>query len=198
VWNLPNAITIGRLLLIPPVLLLVHPTDPLRNAAAAGLFALAGVLDAVDGWLARRYALVTVFGKFADPLADKIMVMAALIVLVEARLVAVWVAVVLLTREFYISGLRLLAVGDGVVIAAGSGGKLKTALQLVALVLLLLRGRYPVPAAGLTLDTAWIGARALELSLLISVWSAWDYTQSFRAGLRARGERAGDGPAGGA
>ena len=120
--NLPNLITIGRLFLIPPVLVLIDPTDPIRNFLAALLFAAASGLDIVDGFLARRQGLVTVFGKFVDPLADKLMAMSVMIYLVFAGLLPPWLVVLMLSRDFYISGLRSVAASMGTVIAAGEGG----------------------------------------------------------------------------
>ncbi len=186
IWNLPNMITIGRLLLIPPVLMLMHPTDPGRNLAAALVFSVASALDLLDGYLARRWELVTVFGKFVDPLADKIMVAAVLIYLVHNGLVPAWIVVVLLGREFYMSGLRSVASSEGVVIAAGEGGKAKTVFQLIGICCVLARYEYRMLPFELTLNFQRVGLAFLYISLVLSLVSAVQYTLDFRSALRDR------------
>jgi CDP-diacylglycerol--glycerol-3-phosphate 3-phosphatidyltransferase len=180
--NLPNAITLGRVLLVPPVLALWSVDDWRMHVAAAALFALASALDAVDGWLARRWELVTFFGKFVDPLADKVMVMAVLVYLVAASQMPAWIVVVLLTREFYVSGLRMLALGDGVEISADLGGKAKTFVQLAGLTACLVHHPQLLPALGLAsapLDAAQLGLGLVALSMVLSVVSAVAYTVAF-------------------
>lgn len=188
VVNLPNMITIGRLFLIPPVLLLVDPADPVRSMFAGLLFGLASALDFLDGWLARRQGLVTVFGKFVDPLADKIMVMAVLVYLVEVGSVPAVLVVLLLGREFYISGLRLVASSEGVVIAAGSGGKAKTVLQLVGICLVLARYSYRLPFMDFYFDLHAIGITCIYVSLAFSIASGVQYTLDFGRALRGAKE----------
>lgn len=183
VLNLPNMITIGRLFMIPPVLLLIDKTDPFLCLLAMLLFMLASALDIVDGWLARRRGLVTVFGKFMDPLADKIMVTALLVYLVGDGRVPAWIVVLLITREFYISGLRVIAASENVVIAAGAGGKAKTALQLVGICFLLVYYPYRMPWVDATLDFHVVGFVLLTLSVLMSLYSALEYTVLFGLGL---------------
>ena len=185
VLNLPNMITIGRIFLIPPVLLFIDKTDPWSCAYAMLLFMLASVLDLIDGWLARRAGLVTVFGKFVDPLADKIMVSAVLIYLVADDRLPAWLVVLLLTREFYINGLRSLASSANIVIAASQGGKAKTALQMTGICFVLLHFRYRLPFFEEMLDFGRVGAMLLGISVFISLVSAVDYTFSFRAALAA-------------
>lgn len=183
VLNLPNMITIGRLFLIPPVLLLIDKTDPLRCVAAALLFMLASVLDLIDGWLARRSGLVTVFGKFVDPLADKIMVAAVLVYLVMDDRVPAWLVVLLLTREFYINGLRSLASSENIIIAASQGGKAKTAFQMTGICFVLMHYRYRLPFLEEMLDFNRIGLILLGMSVFASLLSAVDYTLGFREAL---------------
>ena len=184
VFNLPNMITIGRLLMIPPVLWLIHPHEPARNLWAALLFAAASGLDILDGWLARSRGLVTVFGKFVDPLADKIMAMAVLVYLVYVGLVPPWLVVVLLGREFYISGLRTVASAEGVIIAAGDGGKVKTIFQLVGICCVLARYRYRLPGMEELLDLHRIGLTFIYISMVVSLISAVQYTTGFRQALK--------------
>lgn len=182
--NLPNAITIGRLFLIPPVLWLMGSDDVWRNVSASALFATASGLDILDGYLARRQGLVTVFGKFVDPLADKLMAMAVMIYLVAFGALAPWIVVTMLGRDFYINGLRQISAERGVVIAAGSGGKFKTAIQLIALCCILVRDRYAIPGLPIGIDFTWLGTSMLYLAVVLSLWSAAQYTLDFGHALR--------------
>ncbi|MGB1274129.1 MAG: CDP-diacylglycerol--glycerol-3-phosphate 3-phosphatidyltransferase [Nannocystaceae bacterium] len=186
VVNLPNMITIGRVFLIPPVLLLVDRADPFLCVLGMILFMLVSALDIVDGWLARRQQLVTVFGKFMDPLADKIMVMSLLIYLVADGRVPAWLVVVLLTREFYISGLRVVAASEGVVMAAGVGGKAKTGFQLIGICFLLVHYTYRMPGLSETINFHTVGLILLGISALLSVLSAVTYTLDFGAALASK------------
>lgn len=187
IGNLPNMITIGRLLLIPPVLWLVDQNDPFSSFAAMLLFLLASLLDIVDGWLARRRGLVTFFGKFVDPLADKIMAMSLMVYLVAEGRLAAWLVVALLGREFYMSGLRTLALGEGVEIVAGAGGKAKTSIQLIGLCFVLVYYTYPSPMGG-WIDFYKVGLIFVYTSLGISLWSAFDYTRGFIRELGAKSD----------
>lgn len=186
ILNLPNLITIGRIFLIPPVLWLIDPTDPVRNFMAALLFATASGLDILDGVLARRQGLVTVFGKFVDPLADKLMAMSVMVYLVANGLLPPWLVVLMIGRDFYISGLRTVAADRGVVIAAGEGGKLKTVFQLVGICCVLAIYRYRMPGTEQSIDFHFIGMVFLYVSLLLSLGSAVQYTYGFRDALKAQ------------
>lgn len=138
--NLPNKITIFRVIMIPVFLvLLLVPGIPYGNYIATAVFVIACASDAVDGHIARKYNLVTNFGKFMDPLADKLLVCSALICFVELSYMPAWVVIVITAREFIISGFRTLAADNGVVIAAGVWGKLKTIVQMVMCIVLLLQ-----------------------------------------------------------
>lgn len=183
ILNLPNMITIGRLFLIPPVLWLMDRTDPRLCILSGLLFMIAGVLDLLDGWLARRAGLVTVFGKFVDPLADKIMVAAVLVYLAVDERMPAWLVALLLTREFYINGLRTLASSEGVVIAASAGGKAKTAFQMTGICFLLVHYRYRMPGFDEMIDFHRMGLVMIGLSVLLSVLSAVEYTWGFREAL---------------
>ena len=141
--NLPNKLTLLRMALVPVFVALLMAPGPAFQLAAALVFALASATDWFDGWYARRHHMVTDFGKLMDPMADKLLVMAALVgLLAQGR--APWLAVmVLLGREFIISGIRLVAAAKGEVIAAGLSGKLKTVSQMLGLILLLAGGWTP-------------------------------------------------------
>lgn len=186
-FNVPNMITLGRLFLIPPVIWLLDPTDPIRNFFACLLFATASGLDILDGYLARRQGLVTVFGKFVDPLADKLMAMSAMIYLVVVGLLPAWIVVITLGRDLYINGLRQIAAERGVVIAAGEGGKLKTVFQLVGLCCIMVRYTYRMPLTDAMFDFYKVGMVFIYLSVALAVFSAWQYTRGFQKGLRAQG-----------
>jgi CDP-diacylglycerol--glycerol-3-phosphate 3-phosphatidyltransferase len=183
VLNLPHLITIGRLFLIPPVLMWMDIGEPVLCVATALLFMLAAVLDLIDGWLARRSGLVTVFGKFVDPLADKVMVAAVLVYLAADGRMPPWLVAVLLTREFYINGLRSLASSEGVVIAASEGGKAKTAFQMVGICFLLVHYRYRMIGFDEMIDFHRMGLIMLGLSVILSLLSAVQYTLGFREAL---------------
>ncbi len=138
--NLPNKLTILRVIMVPffVVFLLMTPQYMWFKWIAFALFVIASLTDLLDGYLARKYHLVTNFGKFMDPLADKLLVSAALICLTEIGSIPAWMTIVIISREFIISGFRLIAAEKGVVIAAGKLGKWKTAATMVTLAVLML------------------------------------------------------------
>ncbi|WP_100399295.1 CDP-diacylglycerol--glycerol-3-phosphate 3-phosphatidyltransferase [Bacillus sp. FJAT-44742] len=179
--NLPNKITIGRIFLIPLfMVVLLVPMDwgevsiagstlPFTHLIGAVIFVVAAGTDWLDGYFARKYELVTNFGKFLDPLADKLLVTAALISLVELQLLPAWMAIVILSREFAVTGVRLVAAAEGEVIAASSLGKWKTVFQMVAITALLIHN-VPFAAAGIpfAMITMWI-------AVILTLISGWDY-----------------------
>ncbi len=135
--NLANKITLFRVFMIPVYVILMMLTGIQNNYMIAGaVFIIASISDFVDGQIARRCNMVTDFGKFVDPLADKLLVMAAMLCFVEINFIPSWVVIVILAREFIVTGLRVLAASAGVVIAADKIGKLKTTTQMIALVLM--------------------------------------------------------------
>ena len=176
--NVPNVLTVFRILLVP-VLVALMLSEFSSDALAAGVFILASFTDALDGWLARRAKSESNFGKLMDPLADKLLVTSALVSLVALDRVQAWVAMVIIAREFAVTGLRQMAVEQGHVIAAGSWGKVKTVLQ-IAMVLALI-----------TVDgsPAWVDA-LVYVTVAITVYSGADYFFGFRALLRARASHA--------
>lgn len=137
--NLPNKITVFRVCMIPLFLLfLLAPGIPSGKYIALGIFIVACLSDALDGHLARKYHLITNFGKFMDPLADKLLVCSALICFIELDLIPAWVVIIIIAREFIISGFRLVASDNHVVIAASYWGKFKTTAQMILCILLIL------------------------------------------------------------
>lgn len=137
--NLPNKITIFRVFMIPIFLLFMLVSSiPGGRYIAAAIFIIAALSDLLDGYIARKHNLVTNFGKFMDPLADKLLVSSALICLVELKLLPAWIVIVIIAREFIISGFRLIASDNGVVIAASWWGKIKTVVQMVMSIMLII------------------------------------------------------------
>lgn len=166
--NLPNKITIARVFMIPLFLIIyLIPNIPYGNVIAAAIFVIACLTDALDGYLARKYHLVTNFGKFMDPLADKLLVCAALICFVELKLVPAWIIIIIISREFIISGFRLVASDNGVVIAASYIAKFKTTAQMIMSILLIINFNLPVFNV---LEQIFI-----YLSLILTVVSLVDY-----------------------
>ncbi|SDB89235.1 CDP-diacylglycerol--glycerol-3-phosphate 3-phosphatidyltransferase [Pelagirhabdus alkalitolerans] len=179
--NIPNRITLSRIFLIPIfILILSLPLNwgeisigyrmlPVTHLVAAILFIVASGTDWVDGYYARKYNLVTNLGKFLDPMADKLLVSAAFILLVEMQLAPAWIIIVIISREFAVTGLRLVAAGEGSVLAASQMGKWKTTFQLTSVAFLLLND-FPFSY----LD--WpIGMILLYIALILTVLSGVDY-----------------------
>lgn len=162
--NLPNKLTLLRILMIP-VFIIILMTG--HSYISAIIFILASATDALDGHIARKYNLVTNFGKIMDPLADKILVVSALVCLVELGVVAGWMVIVILAREFTITGLRTVAAAQGIVIAAGWSGKIKTILQMIAVPALLLQN-WPFSYIGFPFATVMLWA-AVVMTIISGV-----------------------------
>jgi CDP-diacylglycerol--glycerol-3-phosphate 3-phosphatidyltransferase len=185
----PNLVTLLRIGAIPVVLLLMDPHRPMRNFFAAVVFGVASATDALDGYLARRTGAVTVLGKFLDPLADKLLVMASLVYMVNLGRVDAWLAAILIGRELAITGLRAIASSEGLVIAASAGGKNKTAFQLAGIGALILHFPYPILGTSLVVDFHVVGIYLVYISLLFSVFSAMEYIQLFVEAAEEEPER---------
>ena len=180
--NIANRLTIARIVMIPLFLLIMcFPKDALGMVSvlhsnlsvswvlAMIIFTIASITDFLDGYLARKYHLITNFGKFADPLADKLLVMTAFITLVGAGVIPMWIVAVIVCRELAVTGLRLLLVNDGEVLAAAWPGKVKTATQMLAIIFLLIDD---FPVKGLPFS---IGTILLYVCLVATVYSGVDY-----------------------
>ena len=192
-WNVPNLLTFARILVIPLFIELAYQASPLASLLAGALFALAAITDVVDGWLARRMGLVTIIGKFLDPLADKLIVLAAMVMLVRLGRFPAWIAILLLSRELVVTGLRQIAATEGMVIAAGQEGKWKTALQLVGITALLVHYQHEVDLwvwQGPVNFNA-VGQVLTYLSVVFSLWSAGVYFRGFLQMLGRRGDGGG-------
>jgi CDP-diacylglycerol--glycerol-3-phosphate 3-phosphatidyltransferase len=174
--NLPNKITLLRIIIVPifmAFLLIQSPKGntlfPHQEIVAAIIFILASITDGLDGYIARSRGMVTNLGKFMDPLADKLLVSAALISLVQLGDIPAWVVWVILAREFAVTGLRAVSASEGTVISASKLGKIKTIMQVIAISVLLLHD-WPLSLAGI-----YLGTPLLYLALLITVISGIDY-----------------------
>jgi CDP-diacylglycerol--glycerol-3-phosphate 3-phosphatidyltransferase len=190
--NLPNLLTMGRIVIIPLVLWLIDRGTPKDCLIAAIVYSLAAITDLLDGYLARRMGVVSVLGKFLDPLADKLLVIASLVWMVPMGRVPEWAVVLLIGREISITGLRSIASSEGVVIAAGDSGKSKTALQMVGILCLIIGFPYHLSLGFVDLgqvDLVYIGRWLIYVSLVFSVTSAVEYVSLFAAAVEAKDRR---------
>lgn len=167
--NVPNILSLSRVFLVPVIMVFLTLRSQfsyvgrwnLGDLLAGAFFIIASITDAFDGYIARKKKLVTTLGKFIDPLADKIMVVAVLISLVELGRVPTWMVVVIIAREFIVSGLRMVAASEGVVIAASKWGKVKTVSQMIGIIFLI----FNIPG----------GIPIMWLATALTIWSGWDY-----------------------
>jgi len=181
--NLPNILTLGRIAAVPVVVLLMLDDSRSSGMWAAAVFGLAAITDGFDGWLARKWGIVTILGKFLDPLADKLIVMAALVMLIPLDRVPAWAVFTILAREMVVTGLRSIASSDGIVIAASDLGKYKTIFQMTA-----------IPGLMLHYDFYWFfglqwsifhvnmhnaGIFFFWISFILAIWSGADYLFKF-------------------
>ena len=179
--NLPNGLTFFRLACIPLVAVFLSSPGHLINFLAALFFSLGFITDFLDGYFARKYDEVTVFGKFLDPLADKILVTVTMIMLIPLDRILTWIVILIITREMAITGLRSIAVSQGIVIQAGVLGKYKTIFQATALICLCLHHQY----LGLNFHT--LGIPLLWLALFMTLWSGVRYFLQFNKGFTKKG-----------
>ena len=165
--NLPNKLSIARTLCIPAIVVLLYMKDDTCRIIAGILFILAALTDLLDGKIARKYNLVTDFGKFIDPVADKLLVLTTLIMLIHINLMEAWVVVIILCRELAVDGLRMVAVGQGNVIAASPLGKWKTTFQMITIVCILLLNQ--------ACFSTWYTCALTIISIVLTLGSAVDY-----------------------
>jgi CDP-diacylglycerol---glycerol-3-phosphate 3-phosphatidyltransferase len=179
--NLPNKITVSRILLIPLFLIvMLYPFSwgemsllgaelPVTHFVGALIFIIASTTDWIDGHFARKYNLVTNLGKFLDPLADKLLVSAALIVLVQLGMASSWIVILIISREFAVTGLRAILAGEGEIVAANMLGKIKTWTQIIAISALLLHNIiFELVSLPFDVIALWVAA-------FFTIWSGWDY-----------------------
>lgn len=192
--NLPNKITLSRIFLVPVFMIFVLPfpdwfinssllktINPQMvsvnnfiinygNYIAAAIFVIAASTDGVDGYIARKRKLVTTFGKFLDPIADKLLIIAALIALVQRNDISGWIALIIIGRELIVTGLRLVAAGEGIVISASNLGKIKTVTQIIAIVATLLKN-FPINQ----FSSFQFARYAMLIAVIFTIYSGYDY-----------------------
>ncbi|MEJ2586970.1 MAG: CDP-diacylglycerol--glycerol-3-phosphate 3-phosphatidyltransferase [Deltaproteobacteria bacterium] len=173
VLNLPNALTFARLICIPVILICLGFEGRQSSFLAAVFFVIAALTDFLDGFFARRYDDVTVLGKLMDPLVDKLLVSATMIMLIPLDRIAVWIVIVIIARELAMTGLRGIAVSEGIVIQASGLGKYKTVFQSIALVSLCLHYTY------WGVNFQMVGTLFLWVALILTLWSGWNYFRRF-------------------
>jgi CDP-diacylglycerol--glycerol-3-phosphate 3-phosphatidyltransferase len=183
--NVPNVLTVLRILLVPVLVVALLDETPNGDLFAAIVFCVASATDLLDGYLARTRNAVTTFGKLMDPIADKLLIVAALVALVSLDRLAAWVAMVIIAREFAVTALRMAATQQGVVIQANLFGKAKTCLQMAAVLALIAVGDD---------SPAWVDL-LVYVTVAVTVASGVDYFLSLRRRLGERDRAAADGPA---
>jgi CDP-diacylglycerol--glycerol-3-phosphate 3-phosphatidyltransferase len=173
ILTLPNGLTIIRVLVIPIIIILLFSEGSVYRLINAVLFLLAAVTDTLDGYLARRRGMVTTLGKFLDPLADKLLIVTALIALIPARGIPVWMVIIIVGREIAVTGLRSIAAAQGMVIAAGALGKYKTLLEVLSVFFLILDGEY------FSIDFQDAGVALLGVAVIFAIISGVNYFRQF-------------------
>jgi len=178
--NLANKLTLSRIFLVPVFMLVLLIRIPYGQYIAAAIFIIAASTDGLDGYIARKRKEITTLGKLMDPLADKLLISAALICLVELKEVSGWIAFVIIAREFFVTGLRSIAAAEGVIIAASKLGKVKTVSQIVAISAILLND-YPFSLINIP-----FGQYAMYVAVFFTLWSGVDYYLKARQSARLR------------
>lgn len=183
-----------RIVMIPLVLWFMYQETRVGNFWAVIIFALAAVTDVIDGWLARRQGLISLLGQFLDPLADKLIILASLVAMVEINRVPGWVVIIIAARELCVTSLRTIAISEGLVISAGQGGKDKAALQNAAVAMLILHDTYYVDFwffdVIISLNT--VGLVLLYASLFFALTSAGEYVRMFVEAVESKEKRSVD------
>ncbi len=175
VLNLPNAITMLRIGVIPVLFLLLQSPGPTGSLVIACIFVVAALTDLLDGYIARRYQIVTTMGKFLDPIADKLVVNTAMILMIPLGRIPAWIVAVIIIRDFTVDGIRTIASSEGVIIQASRLAKQKTLCQVVAVTALMIH--YPFLGA----DAHLVGIVILYVALFLTLYSGLDYLMKFLA-----------------
>ncbi len=187
VWNIPNLLSVFRILTVPFMVAFLFWSSPFASFCAALIFGLASITDLLDGYIARYQKSETAIGKLLDPLADKLLINSALIMLIPLGRIPAWIVVLIVAREVAVTGLRGIASIEGLVIAASSWGKAKTILQTFALVGLLLHYEY------FGIDFHLLGMILMWIALAITLWSGFDYFYKFYQAHNGKSGGSGDG-----
>jgi CDP-diacylglycerol--glycerol-3-phosphate 3-phosphatidyltransferase len=180
-WNIPNLLSLGRILSIPVVVIFLSFPGPLASFLAALIFGIASLTDLLDGYIARWQKTETAVGKLLDPLADKLLILSGMVMLIPLGRIPAWMVVLIIGREVAVTGLRGIASAEGMVIAASRWGKAKTILQSIALSWLMLHYKY------LGIDFHWLGMAFLWAALVITLWSGIDYFYKFYRKMQVEG-----------
>jgi CDP-diacylglycerol--glycerol-3-phosphate 3-phosphatidyltransferase len=173
VLNLPNAITMLRIGIIPVLFLLLLSPGPTESLIIAGIFVVAALTDLLDGYIARRYQIVTTMGKFLDPIADKLVVNTAMILMIPLGRIPAWIVAVIIIRDFTVDGIRTIASSEDVIIQSSRLAKQKTLCQVVAVTALMIH--YPFLGA----DAHLVGIVILYVALFLTLYSGLDYLMKF-------------------
>jgi CDP-diacylglycerol--glycerol-3-phosphate 3-phosphatidyltransferase len=173
VLNLPNAITLLRIGIIPVLFLLLQSPGPSESLAIAFIFVVASLTDLLDGYVARKYQIVTTMGKFLDPIADKLVVNTAMILMIPIGRIPAWIVAVIIIRDFTVDGIRTIASSEGIIIQASRLAKQKTLCQIVAVTALMIH--YPFLGA----DAHLVGIIILHIALFLTLYSGVDYLVKF-------------------
>ena len=182
IWNLPNSITLARISIVPFLFFLLLSPGPFWSLTLAALFVLAALTDFLDGYIARKYNLINAMGKFLDPLADKLIVNTAMILMIPIGRIDAWIVVIIIMRDLIVDGIRSIASSEGIYIQASVLGKQKTVAQIIAVTALMIH--YPF----LGLDAHLVGTAILYAALLLTVYSGLDYLFQFYRGTYMRPE----------
>jgi CDP-diacylglycerol---glycerol-3-phosphate 3-phosphatidyltransferase len=175
-FSLPNSITLARISVIPFLFFLLSDPGVFWSLVLAALFVLAALTDFLDGFVARRYNMITTMGKFLDPLADKLIVNSAMILMIPIGRIDAWIVVIIIMRDLIVDGIRSIASSEGIYIQASILGKQKTIAQIIAVTALMIH--YPF----LGLDAHFVGTMILYVALLLTVYSGLDYFIKFYRG----------------
>ncbi len=173
IFNLPNCITMVRIAVMPVLFFLVLSPGRIFSLIIAILFIAASVTDFLDGYVARRYNIVTKMGKLLDPIADKLLISTAMIMMIPIGRIPAWVVVIIIMRDIFVDGLRSIASSEGLIIQARTLGKQKTLCQIIAVSALLIH--YPI----FWIDAHVVGTVVLYIALILTVWSGADYFRKF-------------------
>lgn len=173
VFNLPNAITLLRIGIIPVLFFLLLSPGPEGSLFIAGIFVIASLTDLLDGYIARRYQIVTTMGKFLDPIADKLVVNTAMVLMIPLGRIPAWIVAIIIIRDFTVDGIRTIASSEGVIIGSSRLAKQKTLCQVVAVTALMIH--YPFLGA----DAHLVGIAILYVALFLTLYSGLDYLMKF-------------------
>ena len=176
IFNLPNTITLARISVVPFLFILLMSPGPFWSLVLAALFILASLTDVLDGFIARKYNMITTMGKFLDPLADKLIVNSAMILMIPIGRIDAWIVVIIIMRDLIVDSIRSIASSEGIYIQASVIGKQKTLAQIIAVTALMIH--YPF----LGLDAHFVGTIVLYVALLLTIYSGMDYFIKFYRG----------------